>query len=321
MTRLVLVPLDGSPLADSALPRAAHLARALGASLHLVRVHIPVIAYATAESAVAIPDPALDDRIREIAQSWLVKKAAELKTSLKLEVTFEMRVGAPSEEVVAAAKERHADYIVCTTHGAGGWAPNWLGSVADGIIRHSACPVLAMSKASVEAPLVLDRILVPLDGSELSAAILPFVREIAATTDATIDLYRVVSPPWAGDVLNALESNQVDRFGIDPTADVAKIALDRTAEDLVAAGLRATATVEVATNPTRAILERIEATKPDLVAMSNHGRGLSRLFMGSVADKVLRGGGRPVLSWRAPKVYEEKVKEPRMYATGVSGPA
>lgn len=321
MTRLVLVPLDGSALADSALPRAAHLARALGASLHLVRVHIPVIAYATAESAVAIPDPALDDKIREIAQSWLIKKAAELKASLKLDVTFELRVGAPSEEVVAAAKERHTDYIVCTTHGAGGWAPNWLGSVADGIIRQSACPVLAMSKASVEAPLALDRILVPLDGSELSAAILPFVREIAATTDATIDLYRVVSPPWAGDVLNALQSDQMDRFGIDPAADVAKVALDRTAEDLVAAGLRATATVEVATNPTRAILERIEATKPDVVAMSNHGRGLSRLFMGSVADKVLRGGGRPVLSWRAPKVYEEKVKEPRMYATGVSGPA
>ncbi len=321
MNRLILVPLDGSTLSEQAVPRAAHLARALGGSLHLVRVHIPVLSYATAESAVAIPDPALDEKVRQSAEQWLVRKAAELKATHKLDVTFELRVGAPAEEVVAAAKERHADYIVCTTHGHGGWAPQWLGSVADAIVRRSACPVLAMSENSVDAPLELKRILVPLDGSETSAAILPFVREIASITDATVDLFRVVSPPWVGDVLNALQTTQIDRFGIDPTADMAKIELDRVARDLVAAGVHATSTVEVATNPTRAILDRIAATGPDLVAMSNHGRGLSRLFMGSVADKVLRGGGRPVLCWRAPHV-DEKPGGPsaRMFATAASGP-
>jgi nucleotide-binding universal stress UspA family protein len=321
MSRLILVPLDGSTLSEKAIPRAAHLARALGASLHLVRVHIPVLAYATAEAAVAIPDPALDEKIRQSAEQWLIKKAAELKASLKLDVTFELRVGTPAEEVVAAARERHADYIVCTTHGHGGWAPQWLGSVADAIVRHSACPVLAMSESSVDAPLEFKRILVPLDGSDTAAAILPFVREIASITDATVDLFRVVSPPWVGDVINALQTSPIDRFGIDPAADVAKIELERTARDLVAAGIRATSTVEVATNPTRAILDRIAETKPDLVAISTHGRGLSRLFMGSVADKVLRGGGRPVLCWRAPHVGNEAARSARMFATAASGPS
>lgn len=321
MKRLILVPLDGSTLSEKAVPRAAHLARELGASLHLVRVHIPILAYATAEAAVAIPDPALDDKVRQSAEQWLIKKAAELKASLKLDVTFELRVGAPAEEVVTVARERHADYIVCTTHGHGGWAPQWLGSVADAIVRQSACPVLAMSESSVDAPLALKRILVPLDGSETSAAILPFVREIASITDATVDLFRVVSPPWVGDVLNALQTTQIDRFGIDPTADVAKVELERAARDLVAAGIHAASTVEVATNPTRAILDRIAETKPDLVAMSNHGRGLSRLFMGSVADKVLRAGGRPVLCWRAPQASDEGGPSERMFATAASGPA
>ncbi|MDA1080146.1 MAG: universal stress protein [Gemmatimonadetes bacterium] len=146
------------------------------------------------------------------------------------------------------------------------------------------------------------------------------MRELATAAESTVDLYRVVAPPWVGDALTAVQSGHVDRFGIDAAADLAKTELDRIAEELRFAGLHVTVCVEVATSPTRAILDRITTTKPDLIAMATHGRGLSRLFMASVADKVLRAGGRPVYCWRPPHEVTDEGESARMFATTVSGP-
>ncbi|HVZ47216.1 MAG TPA: universal stress protein [Gemmatimonadaceae bacterium] len=321
MPRTILVQLDGSTQSEMAITHAASLARGLGASLHLVRVHLPVIAYATAEAAIAIPDPDLDEQVRAAAEKWLIAKAAAVKATVKLPVTFELRTGAPTDEVVRAAAERDASFIVCTTHGHGGWAPQWVGSVTDAIIRHAPCPVIAMSEKAVAGPPRIENILVPLDGTDTAAAILPYVRDLARTLDARVDLFRVVAPPWVGDALNALQSGDLDRFGIDAAADAAKVELDRAAQDLVVAGVHATSVVSVDTNPTRAILDRIAEVQPDLVAIATHGRGLSRLFMGSVADKVLRAGGKPVLSWRAPRHEQPEHQEAGMFATPFSSPA
>ena len=321
MTRPIVVPLDGSALAIAALPRAGMIATFLKEPIHLVRVHVPVLAYSAAESPVAFPDPAWDTSVREAAQKWLIETAAKAAADLKVKVTWELRVGSPSEEVVAAATERNAHTIVCTTHGHGGWAAQWLGSVADAIIRHSPCPVLAMSEDALAGPAGIAHILVPLDGSQTAAAIVPHVRELALAAKATVDLFRVVAPPWVGDAVTAVQSGMIDRFGVDPAADIAKTELDRVAEDLRYAGIHTTTLVEVATNPTRAIIDRIGESKPDLVAMSTHGRGLSRLFMGSVADKVLRAGGRPVFCWRPPREISDEADAVGMFATSVSGPA
>lgn len=320
MKRTILVPLDGSSVSDMALPHAANLARELGASLHLVRVHLPVIAFAGAEAPVAIPDPDLDATVREASLKWLEEQAAHVRSTYKVDVSSDLRTGAPTHEVVTAAEERDAAFIVCTTHGHGGWAPQWLGSVADAIVRRAPCPVLAMTEKSAADPPAIHNILVPIDGSETAASILPHVRDLARAMNARVHLFRVVAPPWVGDALNALQSGRVDRFGIDPAADVAKVELDRVARELDAEGVRTTAVVSVATNPTRAILDRIAETQPDVVAIATHGRGLSRLFMGSVADKVLRAGGKPTLCWRAPHPDYVEPAEVGMFATAVSGP-
>ena len=324
MTRPIIVPLDGSALADTALPHAAALARTYGTGLHLVRVHVPVIAYAAAESPIAIPDPAWDERVRNLAAEWVLAKAADVRSRYPFHVTYELRVGVPADEIAAAAKARDARAIVCTTHGHGGWAPQWVGSVTDGIIRHAACPVLAMSEDGVLREPGIKRILVPIDGSEMAVAILPHVRELALAAGAVVELYRVVSPPWVGDAINALQSGHVDRFGVDPAASHAKHELERAAQDLVVHGIHATSCVEVATNPTRAILDRIALTNPDVVALTTHGRGVSRLFMGSVADKVMRAAGRPALCWRPPGTHvPSRTHAPsdaeRMFATAASG--
>jgi nucleotide-binding universal stress UspA family protein len=295
----LLVPLDGSALAEAAVPHAVEIARRIKGSLHLVRVHTPVATIASPpEAAIFIPDPSWDAQVREDTRTWLAERAQALRKSMDIPVTFELRVGSPVDEIAEAAAARHSRAIVCSTHGLGGWAPHWLGSVADGLIRHAPCPVLAMSEAAVAREEEVKKILVLLDGSDVSEAIVPQAAWLARAFDAEIELLRVVAPPWVGDSLTALTAGEEDPFGVDAFAEAAKQTLGQIATALRRKGFTVTSTVVVHLSPARAILEHVERTNPDVLALATYGRGVSRLFLGSVADKVLRAGGRPTLLLR-----------------------
>jgi nucleotide-binding universal stress UspA family protein len=295
----LLVPLDGSPLADAAIPHAVEIARRTGGGLHLVRVHTPVATIASPpEAAIFIPDPSWDAQLREDTRTWLAQRALEIRRTMDVPVTFELRVGSPVDEIAEAAADRHARAIVCSTHGLGGWAPHWLGSVADGLIRHASCPVFAMSEAAVARGEDVRRILVLLDGSDVSEAIVPHAVWLARAFRADIELLRVVAPPWVGDSLTALTAGEEDPFGVDAFAEAAKRTLGQIAEALTKKGFTVTSSVAIHLSPARAILDHIGRTNPDVIALATYGRGLSRLFLGSVADKVLRAAGRPTLLLR-----------------------
>jgi len=318
MANDILVPLDGSSLADAAVPHAAAIARRVHGGLHLVRVHSPPIVVGAPEAPVTFPDPVWNESVRDDTRAWLTRRAGEVRAQTGLAVTFEVRDGSPGDEIVAAAAERFAWCIVCTTHGHGGWALQWLGSVADAIIRHAPCPVYAMTESAVTRPPEIRRILLLFDGSASSSTIVPHAAELARLFDASIELFRVVAPPWVGDSLNALQTAGVDRFGIDAYADQVKQDVAQMAADLVTAGIPARSVVFIAFHPTRAILERIKESDPDIVALATYGRGFSRLFLGSVADKVLRAGGRPTFTWRPPQVGAQLESAAAAHAAGTA---
>lgn len=305
----LLVPLDGSPLADAAIPHAAEIARRLLGGLHLVRVFTPMSTLgAPPEAAALIPDPAWNDRMEADARSWLERRAEAVRVATGLAVTHELRVGGAVDEIVAAANERRARAIVCSTHGLGGWALRWLGSVTDGVIRHAACPVLAMSEDAVARDPDVNGLLLLHDGSDISDAMVPHAAWLARTFGASIDILRVVAPPWVGDTFTTVGEAGNDPFGIDAFAEEAKTEVERVAMRLRADGLRVTSNVVVNVSPARAILEHAERTNPDVIALATYGRGLSRLFLGSVADKVLRSGARPMLCFRPERLVAEKVE-------------
>jgi nucleotide-binding universal stress UspA family protein len=314
----ILVPLDGSSLGDAALAHASAIARRLHGGLHLVRVHTPPIVLGAPEAPVVFPDPAWNESVRDDASAWLERRAGEVRAETGLAVTFELRDGSPGEQIVAAAGERDVWSIVCTTHGHGGWALQWLGSVADQIIRRAPCPVYAMTESAVSRPAEVRRILVLLDGSEASSAMVPRAAELARLFDASVELFRAVAPPWVGDSLNALQTAGVDRFGIDAYADSVKRDMAQLAADLVTTGIRATSVVFISFHPSGAILERIKESDPDVVALATYGRGLSRLFLGSVADKVLRAGGRPTFTWRPVRVGARPEREVAAHSAGAT---
>jgi nucleotide-binding universal stress UspA family protein len=274
----LVVPLDGSPLADAAVPHAIELARRLGATVTLLHVH----------------ESGLDSAMARCSRIWLDDRArASGETGVPVRTEF--LTGRPADAIVAFAKERQASLVVCTTHGAGGWAPRWLGGVAHSVIREAPCPVLALSEAAAARAPGVHRILVLLDGSEAAERVIPDAMELARACDADVELFQAVAPSWFAEALFGPAGAERDRFGIDALAAHAKRGLDRIAARLRSGGLVVEAAVCVHLNPVRGILQRIDESGADMVAAATASRGAARLVFGSIADAVMRTGGRPTL--------------------------
>ncbi len=305
MLRTILVPLDGSALAERALPIACDIARRAGGAVHLVRAHVPIaVVGATAEGAIFSQDMlAADDALRQRAQQYIEGVATRVAAEWGLRVSPITEDGSPAGLITDIAERIGADLVVITTHGAGGFAPDWLGSVADSVIRHSHRPVLALpaNDEHLGEAFTPRKLLVTLDGSDRASAILPIAKDLAVAFGAEIDLVRIVAPYVPGDVVATLAADKPDPFGIDAETVHARKALDDAAAPLVAVGIKVTKTVRVDLSPTRSLLDHVKETQPDCIAIATQGRGVSRLFVGSVADKLIRSAGRPVLVLRPAK--------------------
>lgn len=304
MSYRILVPLDGSPLAERAIPIALDLARRTGGSIRFVRVHIPAVPLvAVGDFSGAFYDPSWDEELRRVEREYLesiVARSRELVPGYLSSLLLEG--GQVAERIEAAAADYEADLVVMTTHGSGGSALAWLGSVADAVVRRASHPTLVLPERAPDSPFAVGHILVAADGSPHGARVVEQAAELARLYRAELALVRVVAPPLVGDTLATLGSEGLDRFGVDRIAETAKRELDALADAQRAVGLTVRAAVVVHANPARAVLRHIEETEPDVVVLGTHGRGVSRLVVGSTADKVLRGARRPTLILRTAEV-------------------
>lgn len=153
--RKLLVPVDGSPGGSVALVTAVDIARATGASIHVLQivVPIPMLAYMAPYdySGAAFYDSAWDDDALLAAKTYVDAVAARLH-GLGLSVDAEARVApAVTDEIVAAADTGSVDLIVMNTHALTGPARALLGSVADAVMRTAGCPVLLVKQVSLGA--------------------------------------------------------------------------------------------------------------------------------------------------------------------------
>jgi nucleotide-binding universal stress UspA family protein len=295
----ILVPLDGSAVADLAIPHAAALARRAGVGLHLVRVHRPIIPALGPDAATYHPEPTLDQKLMEQSRDWLLQRVHDARRETSLPVSCTFHVGPVVDEIIGAV-ERHAPaLIVCTTHGRGGWMLHGWGTIAQELVRRAECPVLVMTERAATRPPGVQRLMLLLDGTERAAAIIASARWIAHVFDADIELVRVAAPALGSVSLVDAVTAETDAMGIDEYARRAKDEVDRVAAALRSEGLRVTSFLNVRDDVGNAILEHIGVSNPDLVAVATHGRGISRLLTGSVADRIVRNGGRPTLCLRA----------------------
>lgn len=296
MYRLIMVPLDGSHFAESALPLALSVSRRTGAPVHLVTVQEPIPSFAY-------------DEWENAAESWsreyLSNVAERARPFAGGPVTATLLAGHVVEALEDEARDRSADLVVMATHGRGAFSRAWLGSVADAYIHHAARPVLLARPDESEGELDLGadrsfgRILVPLDGTELSESVLEHAVEFGGLFDAGFHLVRVVPYPMQFSSPYLPHTMQVNQQFVTEAKESAQEYLAEHAERLTRREKAVDTAVTVVAQPGHGILSEVGDAECDLVAMATHGRaGLTRAILGSTADKVVRGTHVPVLLYR-----------------------
>jgi nucleotide-binding universal stress UspA family protein len=311
MFKKVIIPLDGSRLAEEALGRGAAIARAANAAVDLVLVQVP--------SPLGDWHGASHEQAdRDAAHRYLETIARELSTGSGLQVTHCLRKGDAVHHICDRAMAIQADLIVMTSHGRTGFSRAWFGSVADGVMRHSTTPVLVLRPREVQrgpeaAEQLFKHVLVPVDGS--STEIIPAAVALAKCANARMTLLRIIQPiPQV-----FLEAGVPHTAMVAIVDDPATKALSETVkQQLVEAarrvhdetGLDVEAEVIVDLPVATAIIDFARGANVDVIAMATHSGAVSRVVLGSVADKVTRGADLPVLLYRPAASNSEKWTSP-----------
>jgi nucleotide-binding universal stress UspA family protein len=285
----VIVPLDGSTYAEHAIPAALEVARKTDARMELLRVRPSRSIRADMESR-----PFTDPGPPSMERRYLDRIASRLADTVP--ITVKVLRGNADEAIVLRAAQVSASLIVMCTHARGGAGRMLLGSVADGVVRGAAVPVLLIKAPPTEVTLPsernLSRVLVPIDGSAESEQIVPLLVQTLGAQNTSFTLLRVVHPEAA--LVAAGGGTVPGERDQDPERE-----LEQLADWLRGKGALVETRVAVDANPAGVILAEAERRGARLIAMTTRARrGTSRLVLGSVADEVLREAPRPVLLFR-----------------------
>lgn len=299
----ILVPLDTSKLAEIAIPYAEEFAVKFGSEIDVLHIRTPTDTPDKPEHRAYISKMA-----GEIEQH--IKKSPALPPGEKVKVVSSI-VGPPkvithpAEEIVDYADKKNTGLIIMATHGRTGirrWA---LGDTANKVARASKCPVLLIrATAGTSKGVHLEKILVPLDGSKLSEAVLPYIEYLASKLKVGINLLFVVELlyhiyPYS-DSTGYFGSSGVVRVAynekeMQPAKEVAEKYIKNVNDKLAAGGMKTSYQVRIG-SPAEEIIKTESEMRPDIVVMSTHGHsGFGRWDHGSVTDKVLHTGNTPLL--------------------------
>ncbi len=302
METRILVPLDGSPLAEQALSCAVTLGRGLPADLVLFRaVPIPSGTWRYLDGA-AMKEIELVERLDTEADEYLHEVADRVRLA-GLTVRIVVQHGPAAEAIVDYAEQMDIWQIAMATHGYSGIKRWTHGSVAERVLQAASVPVLMVRAQEEDAKdshqlMLCRRILVPLDGSEMAEQVLSQVTSVAQAVGAEVFLFQVAVDQPAS--MFASDWFFLPAEGaFDEEERKALSYLERVAGSLREGGIQVFTGTQIGP-VAESIVEYAEAYEIDLIAMCTHGRtGLARWALGSVADRVLRAGDKPLLLVRA----------------------
>ncbi len=303
MYRSLMVPLDGSVFAEHALPLALSIARRASATVHVVQVHQPCTPmYA---DSIAPGTYEAEAKVMEYERAYLDEIVKRLTNISSVPVTSALVEGPVIAEMLSGqAAATKADLVVMTTHGRGPLSRFWLGSVADEMVRRATTSILLVRPQETAADFttepVLHHVLIPLDGSALAERVLENAVALGGLMHADYTLLRIYGPQ----IDTGLHPRSYAAVaGAEPPVErlraEAQDYLHSVADRLKGRGFAVQPHVALGQHAASAILDAAQRLGVDLLALETHGRrGLARLLMGSVADKVIRGASMPVLVHR-----------------------
>jgi len=305
MSRHILVPLDGSRLAATAIPYALTLARAADARISLLAVVASPPEHAGLPSAAAQEG---DERHVTESTAYLESVAVAMRAD-GLTVTTVVRHGNPASEILAASEDEGCSLIVISTHGRTGLDRIRIGSVAQHVLRHAIIPTLVVrpgNDAPTEGAAAIAGVTVTLDGSALAEEALPVATRIATALSIPLTLLRIIpsltslaSAGWGAGY--AAYYPVTDEMEADEDQGVKKY-LEAVATRLRVSGLDVHARWEHSvTSRAAEMIAAALATQPAGIAvMASHGRGgVLRWALGSTAEEALDQSPCPILIVRA----------------------
>jgi len=278
----ILVPLDGSELAERALVPAQALAEAMTAKLFFIRVAIPLSLNL---------DPKLYQRNIAMKQNEATRYLKSVQSgfsSSSVDIKTQVLVGRAAKSILKCVQEKEIDLIVMSSHGRSGMNRWIYGSVADKVLHNAPCAKVIIHPQVIIKPFEpfsIKRILVPLDGSSLAEQALEPALALAEAVSAKLILHQATTAPliqplpdWPGPyvVLDAAEQEAISYWqGVHSAMGDSPVSTS----------------LHVTTGPAaEGIIDNANSQQVDLIVMCSHGRsGIERRVYGSVAEKVLRG--------------------------------
>lgn len=316
MLQRILLPLDGSELAETALPHAVRCAQATNSLIMIVHV----LQASNIHTDVPTVDP-LDWRLRKMEASLYVEEIADLLSGAGVNVESALLQGQAAESITQFAKEWDADLIVMSSHGRSGLNSWNVSSVVQKVIltTHTSVMIVPAYRASEVAltELRYRTIVAPLDGSQRAECVLPVVRALARLNRTQIQLVTVVARP-----------EMPHRAPLSPE--------DATLSDKVVARNRAEAEKYLAQLQSRlsgnvskhlllgdelvgTLHDYVRQQDADLVILSAHGHsGNGARRYGSLVTSFIAYGSRPLLIIQDLSPNEIMKSEAQVAAEGMS---
>jgi len=296
MFKSILVPLDGSPLAECVLPHVVAVARPFDALVTLVHVCEPQQAPETVQ-----PVNAVDWSIRTTeADAYLEKTAGRLQAS-DLEVRWRRLEGQPAEQVLAYARGNRVDLILVSSHGRSGLTGWNVSSVVQKIIARARLSLMVV-RAYRPTPgdltaLAYSRLLVPLDCSQRSAQAVPLASMLARFHGAELLLAHIVPKP---EMPRRRPLNAEELGLIEAITELNRAEAERYLEEVEASvapeGAAVRTELLVSENTAWSLHRLVDEQGVDLVLMSAHGfSGSTKWPYGSLALNFIAYGSTPLL--------------------------
>ena len=288
MYEKILVPLDGSDLAEGALPYALEVAAAS-------RSEVIIITISESSNELSPLHQAYVDRMIARTRDEMVKRSSPGQR-----ISGKAMTGKPADEILRLAEEEQVSLIVLANRGTG-QGPWALGHIASKVLQASRTPVMLVKRGKAgrdrEHSLV-KRILLPLDTSVAGAAATPYAAELARLLHASLVLLHVEPKPLPWLFAPGVEFAYLPPVSPDQQAKQLTSHMEyvyKMAQALREKGLVVSCEAS-AGSPASEILRYAAANEIDLIALSTHGHsGIARFVYGSVTEKVLEMADLPVL--------------------------
>ena len=282
MYERIVVPLDGSELAEEALPYVKELASRLQSEVVLFTVCVPGEAH------------------ERLLKAYLEKRAEELQ-SLGIKASPLVVCGNTAKEILDFSEKNSIDLIVISSHGHTGFSIWPLGSITNKVLQRSLIPVFMVRSMGMGKPVLekeLQKILVPLDGSIFAEKVIPYVESLADGMDSEVILLRIIKPiefPHWGTSGPWVDWEKYEKDLMAKAERETKRYLSKKESALRNKGLKVSSASLVG-KPTQTILQYAEDNSVSLIALAAHGfSGITGWAYGSVASKIIEVSPKPIL--------------------------